>query len=49
MASDRDRRYNRIYACTISLYDLFPLIDLANTKIQYERTNNDADNIGNDE
>ena len=32
-----------------SLYDLFPLIDLANTKMQYKQTNYDADNIDNNE
>ena len=42
MASDMECRYNSLW--TTSLYELFPVIDLANTKIQYKQTNNDADN-----
>ena len=33
-----------MYIGQSSLYDLFALIALANTKIQYKQTNYDADN-----
>ena len=35
---------DNIYIGLSSLYDLFHLIDLAKTKIQYKQTNNEADN-----
>ena len=38
---------DNIYIGQSSLYDSFPLIDLANTKIQYKQTNYDTDNIDN--
>ena len=39
---------DKMYICESSLYELFHLIALANTNIQYKQMIFDADNIDND-